>query len=169
MTMRYTLDDLLEETDLAALTGEALEEPVEKPKGRNWKRLGALAACAVFVAGALNYSALAAGVEQVVQYLAGLGAVEEQADLLVLEEPLEWSEGDWTYRLRAIQSGEYISIRMDLYSCEAYPDMTELSFPFEIGPGEPFGYGGYRWQFTDIPARMQRTVRRFTVFFFIAM
>lgn len=83
----------------------------------------------------------------------GLGAVEEQVGLLVLEEPLEWTEGDWSYRLRAIQDGEYVSIKMDLYSCEEAPSREELSFPTEVKPGEPFGYGGYRWQFTDIPAR----------------
>lgn len=45
--MRYTLEDLLEEADLTALTGEALEEPVKKQKRWSWRRVGAIAACAV--------------------------------------------------------------------------------------------------------------------------
>ncbi len=151
--MRYTLEDLLEEADLTALTGEALEEPVKKQKRWSWRRVGAIAACAVVVLGVLNYSALAAGVERAVQYLAGLGAVEEQVGLLVLEEPLEWTEGDWSYRLRAIQDGEYVSIKMDLYSCEEDPNREELSFPTEVESGKPFSYGGFAWQFTDIPVR----------------
>lgn len=133
--MRYTLEDLLEEADLTALTGEALEDPVKKQKRWGWRRVGAIAACAVVVLGVLNYSALAAGVERAVQYLAGLGAVEEQVGLLVLEEPLEWTEGDWSYRLRAIQDGEYVSIKMDLYSCEEDPNREELSFPTEVESG----------------------------------
>ena len=101
----FEWDEILEQDEFVTLTQEALESP-RKQSRWSWKRLGAIAACAAVVLGVLNYSALAAGVERAVQYLAGLGAVEEQVGLLVLEEPLEWTEGDWSYRLRAIQDGE---------------------------------------------------------------
>lgn len=105
--MRYTLDDLLEEADLAALTGEALEGPVKKSKGWNGKRLGALAACAVLVIGALNYSALAAGVDKLVRYLTGVGAVEAGVGVYTMEEPVTWTDGDWSYCAEIIQYGKY--------------------------------------------------------------
>lgn len=147
----YEWDELLEQGELLDMTREALE-PLRRRKGWTWKRAGAIAACAAVVLCVTNFSALAAGVERMVQYFAGLGAVEEQVGLLVLEEPLEWTEGDWNYSLWAVQTGEYVNIEMEVYSSEEYPDTAELSFPAEIEPGKAFHAGGFRWQFTEAPS-----------------
>lgn len=127
--MRYILEDLLEETDLAALTGEVLEEPVEKPKGRNWKRLGALAACAVFIAGALNYSALAAGVDKLVRYLTGVGAVEAGVGVYTMEEPVTWTDGDWSYCAEIMRYGKYALVSFRQATRAEEPSVSDDLWP----------------------------------------
>ena len=121
--MRYTLEDLLEEADLTALTGEAMEEPVKKQKRWGWRRVVAIAACAVVVLGVLNYSALAAGADKLVRYLTGLGAVEEGMEVYVQPAPLEWTSGDWTYSVEAIQYAGTISVKVNQTSTQNEPQL----------------------------------------------
>ena len=50
----------------------------------------AAALCAALVLSVTNYSAIAAGVQQVLGYVAGIGAVAEPDGLLVQAEPIRW-------------------------------------------------------------------------------
>ena len=96
--MRYLLNDLLEEEDVAALTAEAMEAaPGKKHRAR---RLAVLAACAALVLGVLNFGSLAAGVERLWNYFAGVGAVEAGAVVLVQTEPVVLEHEGRTYTIR---------------------------------------------------------------------
>lgn len=95
--MRYALNDLLEEEDVAKLSGETFE-----PQSRHrhsWRRLAALAACAVLVVGALNFGSLAAGVQSLWRYVTGVGAAEVGSSILVQDGPHVWELDGRTFTL----------------------------------------------------------------------
>lgn len=115
----YAWEQLLEEEDLVALTEEAL---ATRRAGRiSWRRLGAAAACLALVLCLANYPALAAGVKRLVDYFSGVGAVDQGTPVLVLEEPLTWTDGAWSYRLDAYQAGGQLFVRMEYLSTQLEP------------------------------------------------
>ncbi|MFQ9917472.1 MAG: hypothetical protein ACLRWQ_14770 [Flavonifractor plautii] len=95
--MRYCdWDEVLDRDGLLILTEEALTPP--RRSRAPLRRLAAAAACAGLVLGLMNYRAVAAGVGELCRYFAGIGATaDDKAELWVLEEPVTWTEGDWTY------------------------------------------------------------------------
>lgn len=130
--MRYQLDELLEEEDLRSLTEEAMERPARRRAP--WRRLGAVAACAALVLCLANYQALAAGVERVVRYFAGVGAVDQGAEAMVLAEPLTWTDGDSLYLLEDVmQRGGWLYVHMEIVSAQTE---SECGVEIELCPAE---------------------------------
>ena len=126
----YNWDEALGEEDLLALTEEALTPP---RRGRvPLRRLAALAACVGLVLGLVNYQAVAAGVQEIYRYFAGIGATTEDGDTLwVLEEPVTWTEGDWTYQIDGTLQGGTLEL--------------------EIQVGTPLSLGQMPWYVTQRP------------------
>ena len=126
----YNWDEALGAEGLLALTEEAVTPP---RRGRvPLRRLAALAACVGLVLGLVNYQALAAGVQEVYRYFAGIGATTEDGDTLwVLEEPVTWTEGDWTYQIDGTLQGGTLEL--------------------EIQVGTPLSLGQMPWYVTQRP------------------
>ena len=126
----YNWDEALGAEGLLALTEEAVTPP---RRGRvPLRRLAALAACVGLVLGLVNYQALAAGVQEVYRYFAGIGATTEDGDTLwVLEEPVTWTEGDWTYQIDGTLQGGTLEL--------------------EIQVGTPLSLGQMPWYVTRRP------------------
>ena len=96
------------------------------------RRLAALAACVGLVLGLVNYQALAVGVQKIYRYFAGIGATTENGDTLwVLEEPITWTEGDWTYQIDGTLQGGTLEL--------------------EIQVGTPLSLGQMPWYVTRRP------------------
>lgn len=138
--MRYELDQLLEDEDLARLTDEAMASPAGKKHTFNPGRLGALAACLALILCLANYQALAAGVKRIAEYFSGVGAVDQGTPVLVLEEPLTWTDGTWTYHLDAYQAGGHLFVEMEYLSTRLEPGadvntgVPDYSFEMELLP-----------------------------------
>ena len=126
----YNWDEALGAEGLLALTEEAVTPP---RRGRvPLRRLAALAACVGLVLGLVNYQALAVGVQEVYRYFAGIGATTENGDTLwVLEEPVTWTEGDWTYQIDGTLQGGTLEL--------------------EIQVGTPLSLGQMPWYVTQRP------------------
>ena len=126
----YNWDEALGAEGLLALTEEAVTPP---RRGRvPLRRLAALAACVGLVLGLVNYQALAVGVQEVYRYFAGIGATTEDGDTLwVLEEPVTWTEGDWTYQIDGTLQGGTLEL--------------------EIQVGTPLSLGQMPWYVTRRP------------------
>ena len=126
----YNWDEALGAEGLLALTEEAVTPP---RRGRvPLRRLAALAACVGLVLGLVNYQALAAGAQAVYRYFAGIGATAEDGDTLwVLEEPVTWTEGDWTYQIDGTLQGGTLEL--------------------EIQVGTPLSLGQMPWYVTRRP------------------
>ncbi len=154
---RYDWAELLDEEDLLQLTGEALPEGPAGQRRWSWRKLGAAAACAALLACVMNAGAIAAGAGQLIRYLAGMGAAEEDAALLVLETPIQWTSGDWMFQVKAIQEGEYLTVDIDHFSLEEYPE-TETILPGRaaaLEEGKSAGHSYYAWQGTENPLLTQ--------------
>lgn len=81
------------------------------------RRLAAAAACAGLVLGLMNYRAVAAGVGELCRYFAGIGATaDDKAELWVLEEPVTWTEGDWTYEADATLRSGVLELELTMSS-----------------------------------------------------
>lgn len=81
------------------------------------RRVAALAACAGLVLGLMNYRAVAAGVGELCRYFAGIGATaDDKAELWVLEEPVTWTEGDWTYEADATLRSGVLGLELTMSS-----------------------------------------------------
>lgn len=138
--MRYELDQLLEAEDLARLTDEAMASPAGKKRTFTPGRLGALAACLALMLCLANYQALAAGVKRIAEYFSGVGAVDQGTPVLVLEEPLTWTDGTWTYHLDAYQAGGQLFVEMEYLSTRLEPGadvntgVPDYSFEMELLP-----------------------------------
>lgn len=126
----YNWDEALGAEGLLALTEEAVTPP---RRGRvPLRRLAALAACVGLVLGLVNYQALAVGVQKIYRYFAGIGATTEDGDTLwVLEEPVTWTEGDWTYQIDGTLQGGTLEL--------------------EIQVGTPLSLGQMPWYVTRRP------------------
>lgn len=126
----YNWDEALGAEGLLALTEEAVTPP---RRGRvPLRRLAALAACVGLVLGLVNYQALAVGVQKIYRYFAGIGATTENGDTLwVLEEPVTWTEGDWTYQIDGTLQGGTLKL--------------------EIQVGTPLSLGQMPWYVTQRP------------------
>lgn len=126
----YNWDEALGAEGLLALTEEAVTPP---RRGRvPLRRLAALAACVGLVLGLVNYQALAVGVQKIYRYFAGIGATTENGDTLwVLEEPITWTEGDWTYQIDGTLQGGTLEL--------------------EIQVGTPLSLGQMPWYVTRRP------------------
>ena len=124
----YNWDEALGAEGLLALTEEAVTPP---RRGRvSLRRLAALAACVGLVLGLVNYQALAVGVQAVYRYFVGIGATTENGDTLwVLEEPVTWTEGDWTTGWTA-RCGRKLELEIQMFS-----PVRLGSFPGICGPG----------------------------------
>lgn len=111
----YNWDEALGAEGLLALTEEAVTPP---RRGRvSLRRLAALAACVGLVLGLVNYQALAVGVQAVYRYFVGIGATTENGDTLwVLEEPVTWTEGDWTYRVDGTLRDGELELEIQVFS-----------------------------------------------------
>ena len=115
----YHWEQLLDEEDLLALAREALDPGAARRLP--WRRLGAAAACLALILCLANYQALAAGVKRLADYFSGVGAVDQGTPVLVLAEPLTWTDGVWTYRLDAYQAGGDLFLRMEYLSTRLEP------------------------------------------------
>ena len=114
--MRYCdWDEVLDRDGLLILTEEALTPP--RRSQAPLRRLAAAAACAGLVLGLMNYRAVAAGVGELCRYFAGIGAtVDDKAELWVLEEPVTWTEGDWTYEADATLRSGVLELELTMSS-----------------------------------------------------
>ena len=126
----YNWDEALGAEGLLALTEEAVTPP---RRGRvPLRRLAALAVYVGLVLGLVNYQALAVGVQKSYRYFAGIGATTEDGDTLwVLEEPVTWTEGDWTYQIDGTLQGGTLEL--------------------EIQVGTPLSLGQMPWYVTRRP------------------
>lgn len=75
-----------------------------------------LAAC---LAAGLCLTAAAAALTA--RWFPGVGAVKSGTAVWRMEEPVEWTQGEWTYRLEAERQGDVIRVHLDQYSAEALP------------------------------------------------
>ena len=138
--MRYHLDELLEAEDLTRLTDEAMAAPTKNRRRIPWKWLGTTAACVALILCLANYQALAAGVKRVVDYFSGVGAADQGTPVLVLKEPLTWTDGTWTYHLDAYQAGGQLFVEMEYLSTRLEPGadvntgVPDYSFEMELLP-----------------------------------
>lgn len=144
---RYEVNDLLEEGDLLTLTEEAMARPA-RPARRGWRRAAAVAACLALVVCLANFGAIAAGVERLFRYVAGVGAVPEESLILVQEEPIEWTYDGRTYVVRANQRNGYIMVELDVLSkqpeVDRFGDPRVQYYKVEILAGDtPLTYGFY--------------------------
>ena len=73
-----------------------------------------LAAC---LAAGLCLTAAAAALTA--RYFPGVGAVKSGTAVWLMEEPVEWAQGEWTYYLEAERRGDVIRVQLDQYSAEA--------------------------------------------------
>lgn len=80
------------------------------------RRLAAAVLCLAVVLGAVNYQALAAGVQWMVRYFTGVGA--SQSPVMVVSEADQWTEGDWLCQLDGVSQGEYLLLELYLVSPE---------------------------------------------------
>ena len=90
----------------------------ERPAGRRVpaRRLAAAVLCLAVVLGAVNYQALAAGVQWMVRYFTGVGA--SAAPVMVVEEADQWTEGNWLCQLDGVSQGDYLLLELYLVSPE---------------------------------------------------
>lgn len=80
------------------------------------RRLAAAVLCLAVVLGAVNYQALAAGVQWMVRYFTGVGA--SAAPVMVVEEADQWTEGNWLCQLDGVSQGDYLLLELYLVSPE---------------------------------------------------
>lgn len=144
---RYELNDLLEEGDLLALTEEAMAHPA-RPARRVWRRAAAVAACLALVVCLANFGAIAAGVERLFRYVAGVGAVPEESLILVQEEPIEWTYDGRKYVVRARQQNGHIMVELDVLSkqveVDRFGDPLVQYYKIDVLAGDtPLTYGYY--------------------------
>ena len=138
--MRYHLDELLDAEDLTWLTDEAMAAPMNNRRRISWKWLGTTAACVALILCLGNYQALAAGVKRIVDYFSGVGVVDQGTPVLVLEEPITWTDGTWTYHLDAYQAGGQLFVEMEYLSTRLEPGadvntgIPDYSFEMELLP-----------------------------------
>ena len=104
------------------------------------RRLAAAAACAGLVLGLMNYRAVAAGVGELCRYFAGIGTTaDDKAELWVLEEPVTWTEGDWTYEADATLRSGVLELELTMSSrlpADQLPSPVELRLGLSAD-GEP--------------------------------
>ncbi|MEW3478321.1 hypothetical protein AB1I64_23940, partial [[Clostridium] symbiosum] len=63
------------------------------------------------------YRAVAAGVGELCRYFAGIGTTaDDKAELWVLEEPVTWTEGDWTYGADATLRSGVLELELTMSS-----------------------------------------------------
>ena len=137
--MRYCdWDEVLDRDGLLILTEEALTPP--RRSRAPLRRLAAAAACAGLVLGLMNYRAVAAGVGELCRYFAGIGATaDDKAELWVLEEPVTWTEGDWTYEADATLRSGVLELELTMSSrlpADQLPSPVELRLGLSAD-GEP--------------------------------
>lgn len=101
-----------------ALVEDTLAAAEERPTRRRVpvRRLAAAVLCLAVVLGAVNYQALAAGVQWMVRYFTGVGA--SGAPVMVVEEADQWTEGDWLCQLDGVSQGDYLLLELYLVSPE---------------------------------------------------
>lgn len=101
-----------------ALVEDTLAAAEERPTRRRVpvRRLAAAVLCLAVVLGAVNYQALAAGVQWMVRYFTGVGA--SGAPVMVIEEADQWTEGDWLCQLDGVSQGDYLLLELYLVSPE---------------------------------------------------
>lgn len=101
-----------------ALVEDTLAAAEQKPSRRRVpaRRLAAAVLCLAVVLGAVNYQALAAGVQWMVRYFTGVGA--SGAPVMVVEEADQWTEGDWLCQLDGVSQGDYLLLELYLVSPE---------------------------------------------------
>lgn len=75
-----------------------------------------LAAC---LAAGLCLTAAAAALTA--RWFPGVGAVKSGTAVWLMEEPVEWIQDEWTYRLEAERQGDVIRVHLDQYSTEVLP------------------------------------------------
>lgn len=84
--------------------------------------------------------ALAAGVGELCRYFAGIGATaDDKAELWVLEEPVTWTEGDWTYEADATLRSGVLELELTMSSrlpADQLPSPVELRLGLSAD-GEP--------------------------------
>ena len=120
------------------------------------RRLAAAAACAGLVLGLMNYRAVAAGVGELCRYFAGIGATaDDKAELWVLEEPVTWTEGDWTYEADATLRSGVLELELTMSSrlpADQLPSPVELRLDKRaaaIISGTPAGEKDFDTEFLD--------------------
>ncbi len=101
-----------------ALIEDTLTAAEDRPAGRRVpaRRLAAAVLCLAVVLGAVNYQALAAGVQWMVRYFTGVGA--SAAPVMVVEEADQWTEGNWLCHLDGVSQGDYLLLELYLVSPE---------------------------------------------------
>lgn len=92
---------------------------------------------------------MAAGVGELCRYFAGIGATaDDKAELWVLEEPVTWTEGDWTYEADAtLRSGV---LELELTMSSPLP-ADQLPSPVKLRAG-PVGGRGSRCTMPSTPS-----------------
>lgn len=101
-----------------ALVEDTLAAAEERPARRQVpiRRLAAAVLCLAVVLGAVNYQALAAGVQWMVRYFTGVGA--SAAPVMVVKEADQWIEGNWMCQLDGVSQGDYLLLELYLVSPE---------------------------------------------------
>lgn len=76
----------------------------------------------------------AAAVELTARYFPGVGTVKSGTAVWLLEEPVEWTQDEWTYRLEVERQGDVIRVHLDQYSAEALSgrDDEETDYGYQM-------------------------------------
>ncbi len=74
------------------------------------------------------------------RWFPGVGAVKSGTAVWLMEEPVEWTQDEWTYRLGAERRGDVIRVHLDQYSTEALPgrndDEPDYGYRMELFAGD---------------------------------
>lgn len=112
--------------------------PEQDKKGHQKRPLSRvlwLAAC--LAAGLCLTAAVAAWTAR---YFPGVGAVKSGVEVWRMEEPQEWTQDGWTYRLEAERQGEVIRVHLEQYSTQALPgrddDESDYGYQMKLFAGD---------------------------------
>ena len=74
------------------------------------------------------------------RWFPGVGAVKGGTAVWLMEEPVEWTQDGWTYRLEAERRGDVIRVQLEQYSAEALPgrddDEPDCGYRMKLFAGE---------------------------------
>ena len=97
--------------------------PEQDKKGHQKRPLSRVLWLAACLAAGLCLTAAAAALTA--RYFPGVGAIKSGVKVWRMEEPQEWTQDGWTYRLEAERQGEVIRVHLEQYSTQSLPERDD--------------------------------------------